>query len=252
MLFRSHCLPAGTISASRSALAGIASIRQPLPSLGGMPADGEAIQQIRFTERLAHKGMAIQPDDYAKILLDQFPTLWQVAVLPATNADGEPCPGSVALVPVPGPKAATVADPTIPVCDASFGLRIAQVLRSRISPFVKLAIVEPVYCRITVHAQVIFTTTFSAAVALQQLQQDLVLFLSPWPSEDALFNRPESYYDELSIGHFIRERPYVYAIETLQLSYSPDRETLAKSPFLYYTSALQHQLSACLPKLAMT
>ena len=92
----------------------------------------------------------------------------------------------------------------------------------------------------------------SVATSLQQLQQDLLLFLSPWPYQDPLFERPDAYYDELSIGHFIRERPYIYAIESLQLSYSPERKKLTESPFLYYTSALQHELVACLPQLAMT
>ncbi|MFN7898285.1 MAG: hypothetical protein ACK5N0_01280 [Synechococcaceae cyanobacterium] len=245
-----HCLPAGTISTCRSALSGITKISQPLPSLGGMPADGKGLQQVRFTERLAHKGVAIQPDDYAKILLDQFPTLWQVAVLPATDAEGQPSPGSVALVPIPGPKAPTVADPTAPVCDGAFRLNIAQVLSSRISPFAKLAIVDPLYCRITVKAQVIVTRSVSVATALQQLQHDLVLFLSPWPLEDPSCPRPSAYYEELNIGHFIRERPYIQAIESLQLDYSPNLQDCEQAAFLYFTSAAQHQLGACLPRLA--
>jgi hypothetical protein len=245
-----HCLPAGTITTCRSALSGINSIYQPLPSVGGMPADGQSLQQVRFTERLSHQGVAIQPDDYAKILLDEFPTLWQVAVLPATDAEGLPSPGSVALVPIPGPKAPTVPDPTAPVCDGSFRLRIAQVLSSKISPFVKLSIVDPHYCRITVKAEVIVANSVSTATALQQLQLDLVSFLSPWPLADSDFPRPNAYYEEINIGHFIRERPSIQAIEKLELAYSPDLETSQKSAFLYFTSALQHQLVACLPQLA--
>lgn len=229
-------LAAGTVTAPLVNLPAIADVYQPLPSSGGVAPASAALEQVRLAERLGHKERAIQPEDYALLLLSAFPFLWQVAVLPARNASGESAPGCVTLIPIPGPDSPTIADPTIPSCDAALGDRLLAELRSRVSPFVRLQVGSPPYCRITVCATVVVRDELRIATALQHLQSDLVRFLSPWPAGD-LGERPKIYYDESAISQFVRDRSYIKSIDSIELKYSPENP-----PIVYYTSALRHEL----------
>jgi hypothetical protein len=229
---------AGTVTASLEKLAGIEAIRQPLPSSGGVAPASSTMEKVRLAERLRHKERAIQPDDYALLLLSAFPFLWQVAVLPARNAKGESEGGCVTIIPIPGPDSPTVPDPTSPSCDATLGDRLLAELRTRVSPFVRLQVAAPPYQAITVRATVVVKDETRLSTSLEQLQSELVRFLSPWPAPE-LGERPKVYFDETAISQFIRDRPYIDSIDTIELE-----GTSTESSSVYYTSALRHKLSA--------
>jgi hypothetical protein len=230
---------AGTVTTSLEKLPGIEEIRQPLPSSGGVAPASTTMEKVRLAERLRHKERAIQPDDYAQLLLSAFPFLWQVAVLPARNANGESEGGCVTIIPIPGPDSPTVPDPTIPSCDATLGDRLLAELRTRVSPFVRLHVAAPPYQRIAVCATVVVKDETRLSTTLEQLQAELVRFLSPWPAPD-LGERPKVYYDETAISQFIRNRPYIESIDTITIE---PGEISPNSSCVYYTSALRHKLS---------
>jgi hypothetical protein len=221
-----------------SAMVGIESVRQPLPSSGGLQPATTTLEKVRLAERLRHKDRAIQPDDYALLLLSAFPSLWQVAVLPARNSEGKIEPGCVTIIPIPGPDSPTIPDTTTPCCDAALGDRILAELQARVSPFTQLRVAPPPYCAITVRATVVVMDETRVDTLLEQLQKDLVRYLSPWPDPD-LAVRPKAYYSETAVGQFIRERSYIKSIGVLQLEYK-----LPDTPPVYYTSAKRHQLTA--------
>lgn len=230
---------AGSVTTPLEKLSGIEEIRQPLPSSGGVAPSSGSMEKVRLAERMHHKERAIQPDDYALLLLRSFPFLWQVAVLPAHNAKLESEAGCVTIIPIPGPDSPTIADPTTPSCDASLGDQLLKELRNRVSPFVQLQMAPPPYCRIKVRAKVIVNDEMRASTLLEQLQADLVRFLSPWPCPE-LGDRPKIYYDEAAISQFIRNRTYVKSIDNIEL----ELECIAEDAFCtYYTSALRHELS---------
>jgi len=83
---------------------------------------------------------------------------------------------------------------------------------------------------------------------LQQLQADLLRFLSPWPAPD-LGPRAQNYYEESVISQFIRDRSYIKSIDNLWLKYNMvgSGECLPVPPpvsVIYYTSAQRHELTA--------
>ncbi|MEB3317624.1 MAG: hypothetical protein VKO39_05730 [Cyanobacteriota bacterium] len=256
-------LEAGKVTAALIKLPGIEQVRQPLPSIGGVAPATAELEKVCLCERLRHKNRALQPEDYALLLLRSFPSLWQVAVLPAQKASGESLPGTVTIIPIPGPDSPTIVDTTIPTCDPVLSERLLTALRSQVSPFVRLQIAPPPYRRICVKATVVVEDQMRMAMALQQLQKDLVRFLSPWPAPD-LGARPKNYYEETAISQFIRDRHYIRSIDRLELEESPvegdDKYTSAIDlsaakriertgevsslcqSVRYYTSALHHKL----------
>jgi hypothetical protein len=231
-------LPAGSPWRAMTDLPGIGSICQVGPSFGGRPAlQGEALS-LWLAERARHKGYAIQGGDYARLVLSEFPSLWQVAVLPVTGDDGSQAAGHVRLVVVPGPDALPRTNPTMPRADSRLLDDIGSMLRARISPFARVSVVNPAYRRIKVFARLRFDGGASDSAYAARLNEELIAWLSPWP-QPSLGKRPASYYRRNAIAAFLRGRPYVRALVSLSL----DAETEDKAGrFQYATSAARHHL----------
>ncbi|MQP66376.1 hypothetical protein GE253_13610 [Niveispirillum sp. SYP-B3756] len=234
-------LPAGTITSSDPPLDEIGSIGQPLASFGGRAAATGQRFHAWMAERLRHKERGIQGWDYARLVLADFPTLWQAMAIPAGQADdpAEPGPGQVRLVVVAGPGTPDISDATVPLVDPLLLAEVGELLATRISPFITLTVENPTYVRITVHAKVLFSDGDTVAAWTDTLNQELIDWLSPWPAP-ALGPRPADYYNDYAIGDFIRRRPYVRAILSLELSYDPQN---ARTGWHYLTSASTHDLS---------
>ncbi len=234
-------LPIGSIAKAVAPLPGIASIDQPMESFGGRPpATGRAFQTW-MAERLRHKGYGIDAWDYARLALAAVPSLWQIAVVPAIDANsGARDPGAVWLVAVAGPETPNITDPTIPSIDLATLAEIGETIEAVISPFVRLTVTNPPYLRLKVSAQLSFSDGNTGAYWIERLQAELVKWLSPWP-DPAIGPRPARYYTRRAVSEFIRGRPYVRGIDRLDIApeTSPPR-----GGWVYLTSALQHDLTA--------
>lgn len=232
--------PAGTVKKTIVPLPVLGSVDQPMPSEGGMPALADAAFKLWLAERLRHKDRGIEAWDYARIVLAAWPSLWQVAIVPASDDNNSPAPGQVWVIPVPGPTAPAVADPTIPSSSSAVLQDVADLLQARISPFVQLIVTNPPYVRVTVHAQICFSDSDSADACRARLNEDLIAWLSPWP-DPALQPRPRDYYTRREVAHFIRHRPYVAWIKQLRLVIDDDD---CRGSWRYLTSATQHVIHA--------
>ncbi len=231
-------IAAGKVTKLVVALPGIGGIQQPMASFGGQARAVDAAFDVWLAERLRHKDYGIQAWDYANLVLAAFPSLWQVAVVPASNGSLGQAPGHVWIVPVPGPKTAAIVDPTIPSNDGQVLSEIAAFLAARISPFIQLNVTNPPYIRLTVHAEILFTDDNAVQACITKLNDELIDFLSPWPSQ-IVGLRPKNYYTRQEVAQFVRQRPYVRGI--LSLNLIPDKADFAAAR-PYYTSALAHVL----------
>ena len=228
-----------TITQSNTPLNGIATIVQALESIGGEPRATGPDFHMWMAERLRHKGFGIDAWDYARLVLAAVPSLWQLAVVPATDSDsGEPAPGKIWLVAVAGRSTPNVDDPTIPQADPSVLASVGEAVRDVISPFIVLSVTNPPYCRITVHAVLVFDDADTPAAFADRLDTDLIKWLSPWP-DPSLGPRPANYYTRHAIAEFIRGQPYVVGITSLEIVH--DKGTHSGG-WRYFTSALKHCL----------
>ncbi len=190
-----------------------------------------------LAERLRHKGFGIQAWDYARLVLDAFPLLWQAAVVQASDPGGAPAPGHVWVVPVPGPDAPNVSNPLQPTVDGAELKAIAAFLSGRISPFAaaRLSVTNPPYLPMKVTATLVFAGTATAAAYQAQMNKELIAFLSPWPPGPA--PRPGDYCTLRGVAQFIRQRPYVLGILAIELAPDPPGPATG---WRYLTSAAAH------------
>jgi hypothetical protein len=235
-------LPPHTITTPVDELPGIATVDQPMASFGGRPPETEQSFEIRVGERLRHKSRGILGWDYERLVLERFPAIWKVQVLPAHSPQKKDAPGHVLVVVVPGQDGTAVDDPTVPQAAGDMLSRIQDWLRGLISPFIRLHVVNPLYVRIRVSASVMFRDEEEPGSSLQRLNDDLVAYLSPWFYDAARATRGGQYASEADISEFIQTRPYVAAVDTLTFQYTPKPSELG-SDWYFLTSAETHDLT---------
>ena len=236
-------LPSGSISKVPAALVkgGVGGVVQPMQSVGGSPLASGSAFHVWMAERLRHRGFAVDAWDYARLALEQTPSLWQAAVVPATDGrTGAAAPGQVWIVAVAGPLTPNVTDTTAPSASPAVLQGIGSALAEVAGAFVQITVTNPTYVRLTVDAEVAFASADTGEACCAKLEAELVRWLSPWPPTD-LGARPSAYFAKHAINEFIRHRPYVAAVVRLDLRY--DRDLAAAGP-CYITSAKTHALRA--------
>ena len=234
-------LPPFTIDSSLNGLPEISSILQPFESFDGRQKETRNRMFIRTGERLRHKDRAILPWDYERLVLEQFLTIDKVKCLQTRSPKKGNVPGSVLVVVLPGPDNLDVTNPIEPKMSVKKLEEIKSFLLERISPFIDLYVVNPVYCRIEVSINVEFKESNDTGASIQKLNEELVLYLSPWFYSEERERKNGNYISESDISEFIQARPYVDFITTLSLKYSPDLQCTDQEWF-FFTSAKKHRI----------
>jgi hypothetical protein len=238
-------IPPKTIKPAATPLAGVATVDQPIASFGGREAESPATLPIRLGERLRHKARASLAWDYERLVLERFPDIARVRVLPARNAAASPKPGELLVVAVqnPGPAATDLLMPKIGV---DMRGRIQASLQAATSPFVRVHVADPAYVRIAVQADIVFRTD-APDHGPTQLNNDLREFLSPWSSGLNLSDEAGPGEIRVALANFIASRTYVAGLVALKLSYEPSLETF---DWCVLTSAASHDIRIARPETA--
>jgi hypothetical protein len=239
-------IPPKTIKAAAAPLAGVATVDQPIASFGGREAETPATLPIRLGERLRHKQRASLAWDHERLVLERFPDVARVRVLPARNAGASRKPGELLVVAVrdPGPVAAT--DLLMPKIDADMRGRIQASLQAATSPFARVHVADPAYVRIAVQADLVFRAD-APEYGPTQLNNDLREFLSPWSSGLDLSDEAGPGEIRVALANFIATRTYVAGLVALELSYEPSLETF---DWCVLTSAASHDIRIARPEIA--
>jgi hypothetical protein len=186
-------LPPGSIKGPVISIPGLRSVQQPIASRDGQQMETARQLITRTAERLRHKGRAVTPWDYERLVLDAFPDVFKVKCFAAMTSKGElqPEPGSVLIVVVPFQPKHSAAPVFDPMLNANRLKEIRDYVCLRASPQVNIEVRNPTYERILIRCSVAFKETLADGqeAALQgqgrgyllgQLNQALLDFLSPW------------------------------------------------------------------------
>ncbi len=215
----SGVLPAGSISKLQVSRAEIKSIVQPYDSYSGKTAESDEQFNRRVSERLRHKDRAVSIWDYEHLLLQQFESLYKVKCLNhhfVGDADYELRPGCVTVVAIPDLNGKSAVNPLRPYTPVGTITDMELFLKKRISPFVNLKVVNPVFEEIQLDFKVKFRTDDNAYYH-DVLTNDIEAFLTPWAFKEG---------SDISFGgsirksvliNFIEERSYVDYITCVKM-----------------------------------
>ena len=184
-------LPAMQINRLAVADTSIKKVTQPIESFMGRPPESN-VQSIlfrRISERLRHKGRAINGFDYERIVLENFPQVFKAKTINHTFGlaaskyvrDLEVAtPGYVLLGVIPDIKqldAGNSPEPRLPLSQLG---QIKELLLKKTTPFLKLKVLNPRYEQVHVAIEVKFKEGNTGAYFQDLLANDIKSFLAPW------------------------------------------------------------------------
>lgn len=166
----------------------IKKIMQPYPSFGGRMPEETADFHIRNSERLKHKGRAINVYDYERLILNAFPDIHKVKCIPHTlfqhNGNNDivsvKAPGYVTIAVIPRTDHHPLAGKLRPRASSILLNEIREYLQSRTSHFVEVSVVNPIYEGVSFEGNIAFKAGKDAAFYKQELKMAVLRFLSPW------------------------------------------------------------------------
>ena len=220
-------LAPGTLTSLLRPQPAIVAVAQPGPSWGGRAAETQPAYYTRVSEQLRHRGRALTPWDYERLLLEQFPEVHSakcltpdqlplVPVTAPTNAATSPAPpryvrqvGVVEVVVLPQPD--LLPGNPRPLFGSGQLTLMQQYLQARASPAARVRVRNVVYEQVQVRATVAFRPVVGEGQAAYEplLQAALSAYLSPWGQE-----RPQQggFHRHLTlpgIAAVLHQQPYV-------------------------------------------
>jgi hypothetical protein len=231
-------LPAGTISKLLVPDLAIKKVRQPYASFGGRPAEALEAFATRVSERIRHKDRGITAGDIEALVLEAFPKLHRVKCLTITElargagnrivADNEAMPGAVTVVAVPSTQGSNARNPLRPYADQATLTAVADFLRPRLSPFVRLEVQNPKFEEIHADFKVRFRPEIAdIAFYMDELNKALVSFLSPWERAEGGEIMFGGRLWKSALVDFVEERAEVDYVTDFRLFHKPDADAPA-------------------------
>ncbi|MEL6559878.1 MAG: hypothetical protein AAFQ94_16940 [Bacteroidota bacterium] len=222
-----------TMKKPKSGSKGIALAMQPYASFEGKKAESQLDLYRRAHERLRHKNRAIAIWDYERVVLEEFPDLYKVKCLNHTDEVTEVAAGNVMVAVIPDLKNKVVTSPFQPKLSSYQRVKIYDFLRVRISPFIHLRVVNPVYEPLSLSMNVGFYEGFDEGFYGKKLHRQIQEFLSPWA-----FENHDSYGKGLAFGgelhkstilKFVEDLPYVDFVNDFTMYHRYQDASVAES-----------------------
>ncbi len=195
----------------------IKTVEQPYTSFGGKPQEDNRTFTMRVSERLRHKQRAITAWDYERLVLEQFPEIYKVKCIPSAVSSDTPSAAKVILVVVPDISNTAPFFPLEPKAPVYLLQEIQEYLQKYTSPFVQIVVRNPRYERIKYQVGIRFRHGYEQGYYLNQLNEDIKHFLSPWAYEEQADIPFGSSIHNSSVVYFIEKRPYVDYVANLKL-----------------------------------
>lgn len=245
-------LPAESIKKFKVKDASVKSVSQPFSSFSGKPVETNENFYVRISERLRHKDRAIQKWDYERLVLEEFSDIYKIICLQHTGVEKsekiilhEDCPGHVTVAVVPDIRNRNAVDPYKPLVSVGKIDDIKEFLEEKISPFICLDVVNAIYETIYIKATVYLQFGYDAGLYRDQLEQDLIKFLSPWMYDDAAEIQFGGRIHKSEIIDYIDELAYVDFVERLIMLQDgvPVDFASAKTSISILASNSEHELT---------
>lgn len=211
-------LEAGKIKTLIDEIPAVKKISQPISSFDGKLGETDQEYYTRVSERLRHKSRAVNNWDYERMVLEAFPEYFKVKCLNNYN-DGDFAIGHTTIVPIADFRNKNYAGSNmlLPKTNYIDLRRIEDYLKTKCSPFVKIHAVNPQLEHVLITCRVKFKANINKGFYLQQLNQDLILFLTPWASGDLDTLSFTAKIYASSIINFVDRLPYVDYVLDLKM-----------------------------------
>jgi hypothetical protein len=177
-------LPSETIKKLITRVPQIRSVSQPYNSFGGTPEESDEHFYRRISERLRHKKRAITLWDYEHLILQKYPEIYKVKCLNHTSDNSFHAAGHVSIVVIPDTVNKNVFDKFEPRVSQGLINKVQEYINTLNSLHVDAKVINPNYEKVNVSLEVQFYEGYDKSFYSDQLEKDIIKFLSPWAYDD--------------------------------------------------------------------
>ncbi|MEM7367447.1 MAG: hypothetical protein AAF587_02530 [Bacteroidota bacterium] len=242
-------LPPKTIVKLAEADPAIKKISQPFSGFGGKLAEDSSGMNKRISERLRHKQRGIMGWDFERLVLEQFPDIFNVACLSHTtslSADQQ-APGNILLIVLPSIEH-SVDFSSLPLkVDRAKLEEIKQFVEQYTSPFVKVEVSNPAFFRLKIKASLSLHSQAGNAYYLQLLTEALQQYFSPYVYQQQSLISLVPDLLRSDILSFILSQPYVSGVNLESVMISTDSPMPAGIPSTDLLDPFPEILQAAVP-----
>lgn len=239
-------LEAGTISKLIQRQSNVKSVKQPYNSFDYKPEESSEDYYRRVSERLRHKNRAITMWDYEHITLQEFPELYKVKCLNHTSETSFQSPGNVTLVVIPDTVNKNVFDIFQPRVSTATLNKVKNHVDQLNSLHVTTYVINPNYEEVTVDLKVKFKTGFDENFYSQELNTDIIKFLSPWAFDKNIPIIFGATIHSSSLINYIEKLGYVDFLQDVKMLKNgalSDKVAVPSNPKSILVSAKNHFIS---------
>jgi len=202
-------LAAKTISKLKAPIAAIKSVSQPYASFDGMMEETSTAYYTRVSERLRHKNRAVTIWDYERLILDSFPNIHKVKCLNHTSDTSERAPGHVSLILIPDLTNQNAVDKLEPKVSKATLANTKSFVEELSPGLIEIHTSNPDYEEIKLDFQVRFRKNYEFGYYKDQLNSDIIDFLSPWATGKSTDISFGGKMHKSVILKFVEDREYV-------------------------------------------
>lgn len=205
-------LPPHGITGLEESVPGIAGLHQPFSSRAGRATETEAELRIRAAEHLRHKGRALAPRDYERLLWEGFASqLHTVVCLPAREGRG------VEVVVIPNLLEQVPRNLFAPGAPTDQLAAMEGYLRARCPAEGAPVVRNATYMHVTARLWVCRREGVDPAYAERELERAVIRVLSPWCFDAAAEVRLGGEVRALDLVAAVEALPFVAHLERLRL-----------------------------------
>lgn len=180
-------LPAGQITQALDAPPSLQAVTQPWPSEGGRAAQTRALFEAQVARRLRHRERGLNNIDLMTLLQERHAGIRAMTVLAAPDKDGVQ---KQTMVVMPGREMSDSQDRRRPGLSKAHQDDMVAELKTRSSPWLELACVNPEYVPVSVSWELTYTPGLSHAVGNARVQAALEATFMPWAKAEDDHGQP--------------------------------------------------------------
>jgi len=182
---------------------------------GGREKETDLNKFIRVSEYVTHRGKAVTPRDYERIILQNFTAIGKVKCLPDLDTKEERN-GVVTLVVIPENDKMTLSG-WRPKASANLILEIEESLRQQVSATVTAVdVINPEYEELMVRCRISFRKNYSSSACRRRLKELCDRMIAPWQSQHEIPSFDYSLRLQI-LYEFISEQEYIRSVDELSV-----------------------------------
>ncbi len=196
---------------------GVKAVTQPFESYDGKMKEEKTHFYTRVSERLRHKQRVWNIWDYERMILENFPFIYKTKCISHTTEQTEYAPGHTTIIVIPNLVNTATYNKLEPRVSVGNLQKINAFISKYKSPFAKVKVINPIYEKIRIEADVVLHPQYNDQYYAAELGRIITEYLAPWINNDPIKLSFSGSIHRSSIINLLDESAYVDYVSNFKM-----------------------------------